>query len=583
MIVALRPILRRYLWSVPVAAVLGLLGSVLEGLGISLLVPLLAGLLDNGQVSSGSVPLMVLGRFANMLDADIRLPAIAVTILLLVMIKAALVIINWTFISWIIGRAGHDIRCALSHRLVTLDYSFFLNHQPARLINIVATDSWRVSEGIRMIFLIATGAAAIVAYSVLLIGVSWSWFLVTISGVVLIRAVQSIYTRRLGHLSEGVTRTNYRLANRMYLVVDAIRSIRVFGQETREQKNFVDASEQVRQAIYKLERASSRLAPMPEVMLSVLFMGVLLGTHAAGMSVPVTITFLVLLYRMQPHVIAINQARIELASMRGSIAEVEWLLRAEGQAQTPSGLLPIEHVTGSIVFDRVSFAYPDQPEGTALSSVSFTLRENRITALIGRSGAGKSTIVNMLCCLLAPTEGRITVGGLDLTSIDTKSWRERIGLAGQDIDLIDGSIAENIAYGRSDASRTEIIEAARLADADIFIRNLPNGYDTCVGNRGLSLSVGQRQRIGVARALVRNPEILILDEATSAIDGLSEINIMSILRDRSRYKTAIVISHRQSTLAYCEDGVVLESGRVVESGPLSDLNFYRDMGQMTAG
>jgi ABC-type multidrug transport system fused ATPase/permease subunit len=369
----------------------------------------------------------------------------------------------------------------------------------------------------------------------------------------------------------------------MYLVVDAIRSIRVFGQETREQKNFVDASEQVRQAIYKLERASSRLAPMPEVMLSVLFMGVLLGTHAAGMSVPVTITFLVLLYRMQPHVIAINQARIELASMRGSIAEVEWLLRAEGQAQTPSGLLPIEHVTGSIVFDRVSFAYPDQPEGTALSSVSFTLRENRITALIGRSGAGKSTIVNMLCCLLAPTEGRITVGGLDLTSIDTKSWRERIGLAGQDIDLIDGSIAENIAYGRSDASRTEIIEAARLADADIFIRNLPNGYDTCVGNRGLSLSVGQRQRIGVARALVRNPEILILDEATSAIDGLSEINIMSILRDRSRYKTAIVISHRQSTLAYCEDGVVLESGRVVESGPLSDLNFYRDMGQMTAG
>jgi subfamily B ATP-binding cassette protein MsbA len=583
MIVALRPILRRYLWSVPVAAVLGLLGSVLEGLGISLLVPLLAGLLDNGQVSSGSVPLMVLGRFANMLDADIRLPAIAVTILLLVMIKAALVIINWTFISWIIGRAGHDIRCALSHRLVTLDYSFFLNHQPARLINIVATDSWRVSEGIRMIFLIATGAAAIVAYSVLLIGVSWSWFLVTISGVVLIRAVQSIYTRRLGHLSEGVTRTNYRLANRMYLVVDAIRSIRVFGQETREQKNFVDASEQVRQAIYKLERASSRLAPMPEVMLSVLFMGVLLGTHAAGMSVPVTITFLVLLYRMQPHVIAINQARLELASMRGSIAEVEWLLRAEGQAQTPSGLLPIEHVTGSIVFDRVSFAYPDQPEGTALSSVSFTLRENRITALIGRSGAGKSTIVNMLCCLLAPTEGRITVGGLDLTSIDTKSWRERIGLAGQDIDLIDGSIAENIAYGRSDASRTEIIEAARLADADIFIRNLPNGYDTCVGNRGLSLSVGQRQRIGVARALVRNPEILILDEATSAIDGLSEINIMSILRDRSRYKTAIVISHRQSTLAYCEDGVVLESGRVVESGPLSDLNFYRDMGQMTAG
>jgi ATP-binding cassette, subfamily B, bacterial MsbA len=581
-IVSLRLILQRYLWSVPIVAALGLFGSILEGLGIGLLVPLLAGLLDSGEVASESLPLTVLSRFANMLDADIRLPVIALTILLLVMIKAVIVIVTWTFISWITGQAGHDIRCALSHRLLTLDFSFFLSHQPARLINIVSTESWRVSEGIRMIFSIATAAAAIVAYSLLLTGVSWRWFLVTVSGVFVIRAVQSVYTRRLGRLSEGVTRTNHRLADRMYLVVDAIRSIRVFGQETREQKSFADASEQVRQAIYRLESASSHVAPLPEVMLSLLFMGVLLGTHATGMGVPVTITFLVLLYRMQPHVVAINQARLELAAMRGSIAEVEWLLGAGGQMRAPSGLLPIKNVNGPIVFDRVSFAYPAQPEGTALSGVSFTLRENRITALIGRSGAGKSTIVNMLCRLLTPTEGRITVGGVDLTLTDTKSWRGRIGLAGQDIDLIDGSIAENIAYGQPDASRAEIIEAAQLADADTFIRDLPGGYDARVGNRGTSLSVGQRQRIGVARALLRKPEILILDEATSAIDGLSEVNIISILRDRSRYKTVIVISHRQSTLVYCEDGVVLESGKVIESGPLSDLKFYRDMGPMVA-
>jgi subfamily B ATP-binding cassette protein MsbA len=577
-IVSLRPILRRYLWSVPIVAGLGLLGGVLEGLGIGLLVPLLTGLLNSGELTSGSLPLLVLSRFASMFDPSLRLPAIAFTILCLVMTKAVVVIVNLTFVSWLTGRAGHDIRCALSHRLLTLDYSFFLIHQPACLTNIVATESWKVSEGVRVAFSMATATAVIVAYSVLLISVSWKWFLVTIVGVVFIRSVQSVFASQLGDLSETVTRTNSRLADRMYLIVDAIRSIRVFGQEAREQQTFTDASEQVRQAIFKLERASSRMAPMPEVMLSFLFLSVLLGTHAAGMTIPVTVTFLVLLYRMQPHVIAINQARLDLAELKGSISEVEWLLSAEAQRNLTSAPRPAKPIDGSIVFERVSFAYPGQPDGTALSSVSFVLRENRITALIGRSGAGKSTIVNLLCRLLDPTEGRITAGGADLTLIDAKRWRERIGLAGQDVDLVDGSIAENIAYGRPDASFAEIIEAAQLADADGFIRNLPNGYDTRVGNRGLSLSGGQRQRIGLARALVRKPEILILDEATNAIDGLSESNIVSILRDRSRCPTVIVISHRQSTLVYCEDGVVLENGSVVESGPLNNLKFYKDMG-----
>jgi subfamily B ATP-binding cassette protein MsbA len=274
---------------------------------------------------------------------------------------------------------------------------------------------------------------------------------------------------------------------------------------------------------------------------------------------------------MQPHVIAINQARFDLAELKGSIAEVEWLLSAEAQRHLTSAPLPIK-------FERVSFAYPSQPDGTALSSVSFTLCENRVTALIGRSGAGKSTIVNIICRLLDPTEGWVTVGGVDLKLVDANWWRERIGLAGQDIDLVDGSIAENIAYGRPGASRAEIIDAAQLADAESFICDLPDGYNTRVGNRGLGLSVGQRQRIGVARALLRKPEILILDEATSGIDGLSEMNIISILRDRSRYRMVIVISHRQSTLVHCDDGIVFESGRIVESGPLNDLKFYRGMG-----
>jgi subfamily B ATP-binding cassette protein MsbA len=150
-------------------------------------------------------------------------------------------------------------------------------------------------------------------------------------------------------------------------------------------------------------------------------------------------------------------------------------------------------------------------------------------------------------------------------------------MAGQDIDLVEGTVTENIAYGMPGVDEAEIVQAARLADADHFIRGLPQGYGTRVGNRGMSLSGGQRQRIGLARALVRKPEILILDEATNAVDGISERAILSLLRGRSRGTMTIVISHRQSTLACCADGIVLEDGRVSESGPLRSLRFYHGM------
>jgi subfamily B ATP-binding cassette protein MsbA len=286
----------------------------------------------------------------------------------------------------------------------------------------------------------------------------------------------------------------------------------------------------------------------------------------------------VLLYRMQPYLLTLNQARLTLEALRGSVREVEWLLDPAGKPLPPAGTVKLGPLTGPIRFERVSFTYPNRPEGApALSDVSFELHPNRSIALIGRSGAGKSTIVSMLCQLLQPASGRNSAAGIDLAKIDPVSWRRRIGMAGQDIDLVEGTVAENIAYGVPDAGEAEIVEAARLADADSFIRTLPEGYDTRVGNRGMSLSGGQRQRIGLARALVRKPEILILDEATNAVDGISERAIMSLLRDRSRGIMTIVISHRQSTLACCEDGIVLEDGRVSESGPLRNLRFYHGM------
>jgi subfamily B ATP-binding cassette protein MsbA len=574
----LAPILGRYAWTVPVVAILGFVSSALEGLGIGMLIPLLNALLGEGDSTSMAGALSVVGRFAQLFDPGIRLIAVASTIFTLVVLKGVVQSLNGTFIAWVDGRAGHDIRRALARRLLELGYPFYLDQDPARLVTIVSIEAWKASDAIRLMFSIATASAAIAVFALLLAFVSWKLFLLVAAGVVLIRVLQAIYAQHLKSLSDRVTRANRGLAERMLQIIDAMRLIRIFGQEAREESYFGRASDDVRRALYDVERASSRMQPMLEVLHSALFIAVLLVASASGMGVAAIIGFLVLLYRMQPYLLTLNQARLTLAALRGSVREVEWLLDPAGKPLPPAGTVKLGPLTGPIRFERVSFTYPNRPEGApALSDVSFELHPNRSIALIGRSGAGKSTIVSMLCQLLQPASGRISAAGIDLAKIDPVSWRRRIGMAGQDIDLVEGTVAENIAYGVPDAGEAEIVEAARLADADSFIRTLPDGYDTRVGNRGMSLSGGQRQRIGLARALVRKPEILILDEATNAVDGISERAIMSLLRDRSRGIMTIVISHRQSTLACCEDGIVLEDGRVSESGPLRNLRFYHGM------
>ncbi len=567
---------RRYLWSLPVVTTLGLIASALEGVSIGLLIPLLTLLLDDAAASTDVMQPFV-GVLAA-LPASTRIFVTAGGMLLLIVFKAIVQTINAMLIDRVEGNANADVRAALSNRILHLGYPFFLANEPARLVNIVSSDSWRAAEAVRMIFSMTTAGAALLVFSGLLIFVDWRLFLFVALGVTAIRAAQALFARKLRMLGEYVSSSNRDLGEQMLLIVTSIRLIRLFGQEAKEQQRFVDASDRVRQAMYGVQKASSLMLPRLEVMQSMLFIAVLLNAHWMGIALPTVAAFLVLLYRMQPHLLSISQAHLGLASIRASVREVEWLLGPEGKPLPQGGTLPIARIDQSVRFENISFSYPGASDSSAaVKEATFSLRPGVATALIGRSGAGKSTIINLLCRLIEPTTGRILVGEARLCDIDPTAWRRQIALAGQDIDLIDGTIAENIAYGCPEASVQEIEEAARIADASSFIARLPHGFQTRVGLRGLSLSGGQRQRIGLARALLRKPDLLILDEATNAVDGLSEWTIMTLLKEHRNFGSAIVISHRRSTLAACEDGIVLEHGRVKECGPLRTLSFYREM------
>jgi ATP-binding cassette subfamily B protein len=240
---------------------------------------------------------------------------------------------------------------------------------------------------------------------------------------------------------------------------------------------------------------------------------------------------------------------------------------------------PLTAVKGSVAFENVSFSYENGKE--VLHEVSFSVAKGEKIALVGASGGGKTTICHLLPAFYPLKEGSITVDGRDIRDITKASLRQSIGIVQQDVFLFGGTIYENILYGRPDASREEVEEAARLANLDEYVRSLPNGYDTEIGERGVKLSGGQKQRVSIARVFLKNPAILILDEATSALDNTTEMLIQQSLDKLCRGRTTFVVAHRLSTVKSADRIAVIDKGRVAEMGShealLAKGGFYKTL------
>lgn len=268
----------------------------------------------------------------------------------------------------------------------------------------------------------------------------------------------------------------------------------------------------------------------------------------------------------------------DLMKAVGSSQRIFELLEQKGNLEVEAGE-PVGEVAGSLHFEKVDFSYPARPDVTVLRSFDLAVMPGEVVALVGPSGAGKSTVASLVPRFYDPTRGRITLDGTDLSRFEPRSLRQKIGAVMQEPVLFAESIAENIRYGRPDASDEEVRQAARDANAAGFIERMPDGYDTLVGERGVRLSGGQKQRVAVARAVLKNPRILILDEATSALDAESEHLVHEALDRLMEGRTTIVIAHRLSTVRNADRVVVLDQGVAVESGTHIDLmsagGYYR--------
>ena len=287
------------------------------------------------------------------------------------------------------------------------------------------------------------------------------------------------------------------------------------------------------------------------------------GTITAG----VFASILVAIYMMFSPVKKLGEAYSTLQEARASIERIDTLLRAEHEQ---GGRTIIPGFQKSITFEHVSFAFPTNNH-PVLTDVNLEIGCGEVVAIVGRSGVGKSTLADLIPKFYVPSSGILTIDGININEIEIRSLREQIGIVSQDIILFNDTVKENIAFGKQDASETEIIQAAKMAYADEFIQEMPEKYHTVIGDRGLKLSGGQRQRIAIARAILKNPPILILDEATSSLDSISEALVQKALDTLMRGRTTIVIAHRLSTIKNADRILIIEKGEIADIGKHEEL------------
>ena len=569
------PLLKPYAWGVPVVIVLGILSTLAESIGLSLFVPLLQSL---GQRHYDIDAPDRLERFFHMVlsrvPAGDRLLYIATLILSLTLGKALLTFAHSLMVANINARVTHALRSRIFVKSLRISQEELDRTGCGRLINLLATDTWYTGDAISTSIGLVINLCSVLVFTALLLALSWRLTVVVAVGVTLVSIFLQAVTRSAHRLGQQGVSENAILSNRMLDALEGIREIQMFSLAKYLAQRFESVSERVRAVYLRLDLLHRAISPLSEVAYVGLLIALLLIGVRAGNSAPTLIVFLLVLYRLQPQIRQLDSARLSLVALTTPVEEVVSFLNAGVEPFGPRIEGEKSQFEGEIEFLHVGFGYGTE---IVLQDICMRIPCGKTTAIVGPSGSGKTSIVSLLCRFYSPTVGEIRLDGRPLADVDADAWRGEIAWVSQEAYLFGATIADNIRYGRLDASREDVVTAAIQADADQFIRQLPEGYDTAIGNGGTRLSSGQMQRIALARAFVRKPRILILDEATNALDSISEETIRAALRGMDGKRTVIIISHRLSTVHHSDHVVVLSNGRIADQGSPRELLSRRGL------
>ena len=579
--------LRPHGWRMVGTIASNIVAAALDVFSFTLLVPFLNALFGAASLIPRTSPTWItglqdrmVGTFLNPADRLGSVETMMIAIIAIVTLKNVFV--------WLAGQLGaalqenvtRDLRDGVFRHLQRLPLGYFQRTKTGQIISRVLSDTEQTKALItELVTRTLQNLAQIVGTIVILLSYSVRLtFVALVIAPLLTLSLQPVLRKlRKGHRR---LRGDYgEITSVLQEVVSGVRLVKSFRGEPYEDARFTDASHRYSAGMVRITRIASLSQPMTEmigtsVAMLILWIGareVLLGTGA--MDSATLITFMIMVMRLLPPLKQLSQAPTTAQQSFASAERLFEVLDLPTETQLDAGTRTVDALRESLVFAGVSFAYGDEP---VLRDVSFVARRGEVVALVGASGAGKSTLVDLIPRFYEATGGRVMLDGVDTREISLASLRGLTGIVSQDTVLFNDTVRSNIAYGSVGRFTAEQVEAAaRAANAHTFITELPDGYDTVLGERGTRLSGGQRQRLAIARALLTDPPILILDEATSSLDTESERLVQEAIDRLLAGRTVFVIAHRLSTVVHADQILVLDRGEIVERGTHAELLAMR--------